>query len=103
MKAFSRVRSSARLLGRVKGQYRLRPRVQVLEERFLLALTFNEFPLLETVGPTDIMAGPGDALWFGSNNGKIGKINTDGTGLHEFDTGSSGVWQLTLGADQKIW
>jgi hypothetical protein len=58
---------------------------------------------------TDLSAGPGNTIWLaegGYNAKRIGKINTDGSGLTWYtldDSNNSGAAALTAGSDGKIW
>src|SRR5215813_7846050 len=70
-----------------------------------LALTFTEFQLLTSSGPTDIIKGPDGAMWFTeATANKIGRITTDGV-ITEFPipTGGSEPFSITAGPDGALW
>jgi hypothetical protein len=73
--------------------------------------TPTRYPITTTANSTayitDLSAGPNNTVWFAEGNyGKrIGKINTDGSGLtwYALDDSNSGAAALTTGSDGKIW
>jgi len=84
-----------------------RPRIEALEARCLLSVTFNEFPV-PTSGsiPDGIVAGPDGNLWFtelGGNN--IGQINPTIHAIAEFPipTAGSAPDHIVAGPDGNLW
>ncbi|MDR3638779.1 MAG: SMP-30/gluconolactonase/LRE family protein [Isosphaeraceae bacterium] len=83
------------------------PRVERLEERLLLAVTINEFPISTAQSsPAGIVEGPDGRLWFTESvAGKIGVINPQTKAFQEFNTqnGSSTPLGITVGPDGQLW
>jgi streptogramin lyase len=82
-----------------------RPRVEALEERCLLSVGFEEFPVpFPESTPTGITRGPDGNLWFtNSFPGQIGRILTNGqTTLFALPNGG-GPDGITGGPDGSIW
>ncbi len=51
-----------------------------------------------------ITVGPDNRIWFAERRGAIGKMNRDGTHLHEFPLeNGNAVYSIVVGSDQNLW
>jgi streptogramin lyase len=86
---------------------RSRPKVEILEDRYLPSGGIAEFPIPTlNSGPNGITAGPDGNIWFTEQSGnKIGRITPTGgiTGEFSIPTGNSGPISITTGPDGNLW
>jgi uncharacterized repeat protein (TIGR01451 family) len=89
-----------------RSHFRL-SRLEVLEDRRLLAVAVHEFPIPGAItGPVDIASGPDGNLWFTDwKVGKIGMINPTTHAVNEFPipTANSVPEGITAGPDGNLW
>jgi streptogramin lyase len=85
----------------------IRPRLDPLEDRCLLSLAVNQFPIpTDGAVPSGITTGPDGNLWFTESNGnKIGEINPVTHVVSEFAVPMAGSYpyMITAGPDGNLW
>src|SRR5271166_5022102 len=87
---------------------RVRPQLEVLEDRYLLAAGITEFSGLTSSSlPNGIALGPDGNLWFTEyQNGQIGEMSPSGLLLAQFSQGlpsNSEPSRITAGSDGNLW
>ena len=79
---------------------RFRPAADFLEDRLLLAVTVDEFPLPARAG--SVVAGLDGAMWFTQDDNRLGRMLTTGE-LTSYDAGAQLTGDLAVTASGDIW